>query len=112
MTPSTGSAANSIVRELEPPTHVPSGVPRTVTVKGSRPALLLAMYDQVVGSSASPQPPASTPTALVMGLQRVSTRTSVIAFSKSTSKSVLPEPGRNWISITLVLGGNSEPSFG
>ena len=47
-----------------------------------------------------------------MALQGVSKRTSVMAFSKSISKTLLPLPGVNWISITFMFGGSSTPSGG
>src|ERR1044071_1868069 len=113
MPPTRSSSPKLICREFEPATHDRSaGAARTVTFTGPPPRLCVATYFQSVGSSWKAQPPVLLPRVFVIALHMVSKRTSVAEFAKSISNRALPAPGRNWTSITFMLGGKSTWSGG
>src|SRR5260370_5687996 len=117
MARSASSLANDrCTLDADDDAHVPSVVPRTVMVTGSPPRFAFTKKAQVVGSMMSSQPPdcmGGWPVSQVCVEHLVTTRASVIAFSKSTSKDVNgPPKGVHCTEMTLMFGGTSTVSMG
>ena len=93
-------------------THWPSMVARTMTLTGLPSRLALAMSFQAACGRVTPQPLLVPLRTSGTAAHSVSTRTSVIPFSKSTSYSVAFAGGTNCTSSTFMFGGNSVPSSG
>src|SRR5215472_601408 len=96
--------------------HMPSVVPRTVTVTGSPPRFWLERNLHMAGSRSSSQPPelfGGMRVSCVCIAHLVMTRMSVTLFSKSTSNSVNPMPnGVHCTEMTFMFGGTSTRSGG
>src|SRR5579859_4985440 len=100
--------------------HVPSVVPRTVTVIGSPPRFwferLVHAPGPSVSSTTSSQPPEATDGCSVSWVwvaHLVMMRTSVAAFSKSTSNSLNALPnGVHCTEMVPMFGGTRTPSYG